>query len=37
MTRIIRAVRLRLRARRFGRLRDEALLDWWLAEIRRTR
>lgn len=34
---MIARLKLRLRARRFGRLRDEALLDWWLAEIRATR
>lgn len=26
-------IRLRLRARRFGRMREASLLDWWLGEI----
>lgn len=34
---MIRAIKLRLRARRFGRLRDEALLTHWLEEIRSDR
>lgn len=29
-------VKLRVRARRFGRLREDAL-NWWLGEIRGTR
>lgn len=29
--------KLRLRARRFGRMRELALIDWWLTEIRESR
>jgi hypothetical protein len=34
---MIARLKLRIRARRFGRMRELALIDWWLAEIRESR